>query len=399
MHKTAIFTIASLNYIAYARTLMESVQNCHPDADRFMLLVDEPSSAIDLASETFTVVPVKDLDIDGFDEMAFKYDIMEFNTAVKPFFMSWLLKKGYRYVIYFDPDIMLYSKLDLLIGHLDDHSIVITPHITSPITVDDKCMPGELDFLLAGTYNLGFIAVSNSEQAGDFLAWWSQRCHDECYSETETGYFVDQKWINLVPGLFHSVKILRDPGFNMAYWNLHERYLEAGKVNGTHALVFYHFSGVNPNQSDLLSKYQNRFELIDRPDILEMFAAYQNTLIHNGYNETCKLPYGFDSYDNGEKIGPFARRIFSVSPSCDGSPFSTGPGSYYELLKKKHLLSKPSIPKYTKENTSSLRNKLNVLFICLSMILGGDRYNALMKYLRFSSVVRRQGFVSRGFFS
>lgn len=398
MNKTAIFTIASLNYISYARTLLESVQICHPDADRFMLLVDNPGS-FDLAGEKFTVVPVKDLQIDNFDDIAFKYDIMELNTAVKPFFMSWLLDKGYKHVIYFDPDIMVFNKLDLLVDALDTHSIVITPHITNPIAGDDKCSPGEIDFLLTGTYNLGFIAVSKSDQASKFLSWWWERCRNECYSETETGYFVDQKWINLVPGLFDSVKILRNPGFNMAYWNLHERHLESGKVNGEHDLVFYHFSGVNPNRADVLSKYQNRYQLSDRVDIQDIFSAYHGKLIFHGYRQTCNLPYGFDCYDNGEKIGPFARRIFSVSPSCAGSPFSTGAGSYYQFLKQKRLLSKSSATRYTKENTSSLRGRLHIVFIGLSRVLGADRYNALMKYLRFSSVIRRQPFISRGFFS
>src|ERR1017187_7472506 len=39
--------------------------------------------------------------------------------------------------------------------------------------------------------------------------------------------FVDQKWINLAPCFFENVKILKQPGCNMAFWNLHERHLSS----------------------------------------------------------------------------------------------------------------------------------------------------------------------------
>ena len=35
----------------------------------------------------------------------------------------------------------------------------------------------------------------------------------------------DQRWLDLVPALFDDVHIVRDPGCNVAYWNLPERYV------------------------------------------------------------------------------------------------------------------------------------------------------------------------------
>jgi hypothetical protein len=37
------------------------------------------------------------------------------------------------------------------------------------------------------------------------------------------GMHVDQNWVNFAPGMQDGVFILRDPAYNIAYWNLHER--------------------------------------------------------------------------------------------------------------------------------------------------------------------------------
>ena len=34
------------------------------------------------------------------------------------------------------------------------------------------------------------------------------------------GLFVDQRWCDHVPALFDKVKVVRDPGYNVASWNL-----------------------------------------------------------------------------------------------------------------------------------------------------------------------------------
>ena len=81
-------------------------------------------------------------------------------------------------------------------------------------------MPGEREILLAGIYNLGFLALG-----GDvcrFLDWWQERLSWDCVIAPEQGLFVDQRWMDFVPGCFDHV-ILRDPSYNVAYWNVHSR--------------------------------------------------------------------------------------------------------------------------------------------------------------------------------
>jgi hypothetical protein len=113
--------------------------------------------------------------------------------------------------------------LEVLYGRLCVADILLTPHILSPIRDDKK--PMERDFLRSGVFNLGFVGVSNRPPAREFLDWWEARCLKEGFNELRAGLFVDQKWVNFAPCFFSGVEIIRDPGCNVAYWNLHERKL------------------------------------------------------------------------------------------------------------------------------------------------------------------------------
>lgn len=395
MNTTAVFTIASKNYLAYARTLLQSVCEFHSDVELYLLLVDELGVDFDPGQEAFTVVEVKDLALPDFKTMTFKYDVVEFNTAVKPFFIGHLIDKGYRKVIYLDPDIMLFNPLTPVLDLLDEKSIVLTPHITRPIPHGDQFRPSERSHLISGTYNLGFIAVSACDATREFVSWWSSRCAESCYNEPETGLFVDQKWINHAPGLFPDVYVLRHPGCNMAYWNLHERTLDGMVVNGESPLIFYHFSGINIDDLNALSKHQSEWTLDLRPDLCEIFEIYRERLIANGHSDARRFRYAFDTYDNGKKIGIFARRLYAEFADHYPEPFSTAPNSYYRMLAQNGMLETCNftIPSGDKPETRKQADKINLLFRFARVVLGVDRYIGLVKYLNYVSVLRRQGFL------
>ncbi len=107
-------------------------------------------------------------------------------------------------------------------------------------------------------YNLGFIAVG--ESARPFLDWWWQRTRREALVDVPKMMFTDQRWVDFVPSFFDH-HILKDPGYNVAYWNLHGREVRAEGdrylVNGE-PLKFFHFSGFDSRRSWLLSKHQGR---------------------------------------------------------------------------------------------------------------------------------------------
>lgn len=400
MNDIAIFTIASTNYVGYARTLMFSLREQHPDADLVLVLADELEGRLDPAAEPFQIVEAASLEIPGFQRMAFRYDIVEFNTAVKPFGFRHLLGLGYKKAIYLDPDILLYHHLGELFQLLDHYSIVVTPHMTMPLPTGDDCSPSEQDCLQSGIYNLGFIALSASPDALGFCDWWCDKCLTDCYCEIETGLFVDQKWINFITAYWSSVHVLRHLGYNMAYWNLHERRMEGKLVNGEVPLVFFHFSGITVNDLNRISKYQNRFTLSERQDVAGLFRDYCERLMLNGHDLTKKSKYKYACYQDGSAIGPVARRLYPAVAERFPDPFETGAGTYHALLIERGLLEKPSAHMDLvhdviddEKKKSKYRRWINKGFTLLCRTVGIRLYHFGMNYLLENCSIRKQSFL------
>lgn len=292
-----VFTLCSNNYLSQAITLGNSLLLHNPGYKFIIGLVDRKNSFIGYSTIPFEILEVENIGISAFDEMYKKYNITELNTAVKPFYFNHFFnnRTNAESVIYLDPDILVFSSIAELEKELESSDIVITPHFTTPL--NDTKLQAEEDFLNSGLYNLGFIAVKNTLEGCKMINWWVDRMRNKAYIDLKRGLFTDQIWINFVPLFFEKVCIFTNPGYNMAYWNLHERKLSilSGKhyVNDLYPLVFYHFSGYNPQSPKILSKYQNRFSLSEIAEIGELFRTYSEQLFLNKYNEYIKYPNDF----------------------------------------------------------------------------------------------------------
>lgn len=263
--KTVVFTIASKNYFAYVRTLMQSLEKTNSHLDRYAVVVDDLDDTFISLPRNFELLDLDKLNLPHPNQMKFRYDIMELNTAVKPFAILKLFET-YERVIYFDPDIYVYKKLKPIEDALDaGNNFVLTPHYNG-LFEDDGMHPDEPDMMRAGIYNLGFIALNKCADTLEMVTWWADKLEKQCINEQSKGIFVDQKWIDLVPGFYDHVCILRHSGLNVAYWNLsHRKIIKNGddfEVNGE-PLIFFHFSGLNPNNISAISKYQNRYTIND----------------------------------------------------------------------------------------------------------------------------------------
>lgn len=130
----AACTIASFNYLPQIRTFAHSFKKNNPNINIFVLLVDDSSTIKDYSREPFTVILAKDLKIEDFLLIAFKFNIIELNTALKPSFIKFLFNnKNVRKLLYFDPDIFVFAPLDSLFDELDRHPALLTPHRKSVV--------------------------------------------------------------------------------------------------------------------------------------------------------------------------------------------------------------------------------------------------------------------------
>src|SRR5439155_18703038 len=258
----AACTIISRNYLSDARILAASYLEHHPAARVYVLVVDGLPDGCD-AGKGVSVIGPEELNLPFFSELCFKYDVTELSTAVKPALLSLLLNRyNEEQVIYLDPDILVMRRFDELIACLPTADIVLIPHLLKPIP-QDGFRPTEQDILIAGAYNLGFIAVRKCQTTQEFLAWWQMRLKDGCFVDVPHGLMTDQKWIDLVPGLFVA-SILKDETYNIAYWNIHSRVIQREGhgffVNGR-PLTFFHFSGFSPAAPEVFSKHQDRTQI------------------------------------------------------------------------------------------------------------------------------------------
>jgi len=307
-------TIIARNYLPAARVLARSFAEHHPGAPFTTLVIDDVDEAVDESAEPFAVLRLDDIGLEAGEphRMAAIYEVMELSTAVKPWLLRTLLEGGADAAVYLDPDIYCYAPIDEVGRLARAHGIVLTPHVLEPMPRDGKTT-SETSILLSGIYNLGFVAVSAA--AKDFLEFWQERLRRECVVDPANMRFVDQRWVDFVPGMF-DVHILRDPAYNVAYWNLHHRPLgfdgRRYTVGGA-PLRFFHFSGYSPREPHLLSKHQGprpRILLSEHAVLRRLCDEYGAALLAAGYEREIERPYGFARLANGLELDRAMRRAY-----------------------------------------------------------------------------------------
>ncbi|NML23767.1 glycosyl transferase [Pseudoflavitalea sp. G-6-1-2] len=285
------FTICSNNYLSLARALGKTLAATGNDYHFIIGLVDKMDDQLKDWYEGFTILPCDQIGIPDLEEIALKYSIAEFNTALKPFYFQHLFKQypDAEYITFLDPDMLIYRRLEELEQGHQQYEILLTPHILHPMQLDGK-NPTEISYLSTGTFNLGFLSLRQGPNTTAFLDWWSERLRHFCYFDFPSGLFVDQKWVNLVPVFFESVFVLKHPGYNVAYWNLQERTLSEYNgqyfINEQFPLSIYHFSSVGIKQGLLFHKQQDRYTDADLPLNKELFMAYRQIVLDEGYLQT-----------------------------------------------------------------------------------------------------------------
>ena len=335
------FTIVSANYMAYAKTLMASLREHHSDSRRYVFLADETSSDLNIEPGLFELRLGRDLPVPHFEHLAFRYNILEFNTALKPFAINQLMREyPAAPILYIDPDILLLSPLTEVFSRLSAGAMaVLTPHFTAPL--EDGKSPDELAISRVGSFNLGFLATGPHPSRQDFVDWWCRKLEFGAFVDLESGLFTDQKWMDLVPGMFPGVQILRHPGYNLAYWNLPHRPVSVS-TDGTlladgEPVAFIHFSGVDVHHPEIFSKHQNRFDITNIGALRPTYEHYVTLLLANGYDDYLKIGYRYGKLRDGTRITQEMREIFRQEfdigcPEQTPDPFALPGAAYVEPL-------------------------------------------------------------------
>lgn len=403
----AAFTICAKNYLAQAFTLKKSFLKENPNSDFFIFLSDDLS---DVNNENNDIVLLDDSWIPNWKQMAFKYNVIEFSTSIKPFCFNKLFKQNYSKVIYVDPDIYITNSLDEIFGFLDNKSIILTPHYCN-IQTDYTGSVTEEEILFVGIYNLGFVAIKNDSTGIQIINWWMNRLANKCYADKIDALHVDQKWIDFIPAFFpNDVLITHHLGINPAIWNLHERELivnadqqyviKSNVTNEVFPLLFFHFSGFDPFSPKLINRRHPKYNTDVYPSYIPLFDEYVKGIYENGYDNYTKMPYYFNSFENGENILPLYRRLYRVLEKeyTEPDPFSKN-GSFFNKLKDNKLLSgikSNDFSIYTdrdRNKKGSFEKVIITLFKILKKIIGIRYYYSLIVFLNNFTRLEKQDFL------
>lgn len=367
-----VFTSICMNYLPKALTLGESLKKTNKNIKFIVILLEReipkewPEKAEKLVDE---VILAKDLDFEDFDKFIFKHSIVEASTSVKGHALVHLLKKYDDKVVYIDPDIKVYSSLNELSKLLDEYPIILTPHVTIPEKNEFDIQNNELCALQHGVYNLGFVAVNSTKEGIKFAEWWRDRLELYCYDDIPRGIFTDQRWCDLVPAYF-DVYILKNPGYNMAPWNLSTRKISMKNnkimVNNDYQLVFFHYSGFDSGANETVFNYY----VPDKDNqIYKLRDEYISEMNANGQGFLGNYKWSYSQYFNGEEIEKNVRikyRDLKIFNTIDTNPFALSNNHLNMLMDSNY-----DIPKVENINFfKKIRRKLIPLWVrkCLKRI-------------------------------
>lgn len=310
--KTVVFTSAAVNYLPKVRLLCESLRKFHPEFEIVLALPDRRSAEVAFDPALIDeVIAVEDLDIPDRRRWIFFHAIVELATAIKPFVLKTLLARpDVERVIYFDPDMVLFSRLDDLLETLDTGSLALTPHQIVPETGMEAIKDNEICSLKHGIFNLGFVGVRANDEGKRFAAWWADRIYHYCVADIPGGLFTDQKWVDFAPVFFEDVRILKEPRFNVATWNLTTRTLAGNAQDGFTVdgkpLGFYHFTGFDSGAHQVMASKNAP----GNASVQALVDWYHEKTRFDDQDPASKVRWAFGSYDDGTPIPVGHRRVY-----------------------------------------------------------------------------------------
>ena len=154
--RSAIFTVCNLAYLSKALVLAESLMTFGPQ--KLKIFIFDRRTEVDLPTDLADFYWIEEIGVSDIQQYAFKYDIVEFSTSLKPWITLKLLEEHNK-VVFLDPDTCVFHRLDGLWEELDTHEIILTPHFVTP-HVD-----GDIGMLRFGSFNLGFGGIGHRIEA------------------------------------------------------------------------------------------------------------------------------------------------------------------------------------------------------------------------------------------
>lgn len=390
-----IFTITARNYLSLALTLGDSIARHHPEA-RFTICVadglDEQDNITNIELHPgHSLMSAQDLlPREQLETLAFKYNITEFCTAIKPtLFKALFADPSVDLVYYMDPDTFLYHRLDPIIEANPGKTLYLAPHLIDCRLADDHPYP-EYKHLWEGIFNLGFCAIRRTSATVHILDWWTARLQKYCFADFRDGLHTDQKWMDYAPVFFgDELSICRHYGVNVAHWNIVERrpkLLDEKFVTRDQPLIFFHFSGFDFNGYSLTKHVPPELQRYIDSGVRGLADEYRSAVLANGYEKFISIPYRYGFYSDGVPVSHQHRRLFrALEDLGGGDDLFSASGSFRRKIERAGLLdnSSAAIKNHsgaTLPNAGILHLRAQWLLRLVLRLIGPRRYVYMIKF-------------------
>jgi hypothetical protein len=289
---------------------MAQVERLIPDCRRIVYFVDDVSTFIAPQNENFEAIQLQRIGVPRYTQLVYGHSPTGVCCILKPYAVQHAIRNlGVKKCIYFDNDISLYRTPTELISSLERYDFVITPHITTPIPQGTQ--PDERIVQQYGIYNAGMFACTSSPDTTLFLSWWGRHMLNPINISPQNGW--DQIWLAFADCFIEHCKTLRNPGYNVASWNLHEREITekgGGLFAADSPLTTMHFSGFNEEAPERL--FRPEITCTNSPNKLtsKICLDYHNSLTKYGMEECKNWGYGYSKRNDGSIVTDRDRAYF-----------------------------------------------------------------------------------------
>ena len=167
----------------------------------------------------------------------------EFCWSAGAIFLDFVLKNNLTtpFVGYIDADCYFFGDISSCISELgNDKNIAAHAHNFSK-----KRQHWEKS---VGKFNVGLVIGRKSTELAKCIQTWKDEVLESCTSDTSTGNFGDQKYLDSWPIRYKGFVELRSRGVGLAPWNIDHLKLSnsrSGMTVNNDDLIFYHFHGVH----------------------------------------------------------------------------------------------------------------------------------------------------------
>ena len=231
-------------YLPLGLALHGSLRRVCGDFTLWVLALDEEAAAFldEAALPSLRVVRLSDLE--AFDpqlkEVEKDRSRVEYYFTCSPCLPRYLMEvEGVDEVTYLDSDLWFFASPERVFDEMGDGAVAIVPHRFSEAAARSHAR--------FGLYNVGWLTFRNNADGRACLEWWRGMCIDWCYDRAEPTRYADQKYLDYFESRFPGVRVIANPGANLAPWNVARHAVvqdSSGVSVDGEPLVFFHFQGL-----------------------------------------------------------------------------------------------------------------------------------------------------------